>query len=432
MIDLREPAVPLYDYQKRWVNDDSRFKIWIKSRQIGASFASALEAVMDCMKHKTKWIVLSTGDRQSKEYINDKCKPHVRAAGLACEYLDIPIKINDRDYTSHEIRFPNGSRIIALPANPDTARGYTGNLVLDEFAFHKNPRGIWKAVFPTITRGKLKIRVISTYNGKSGMYYELANGGESELAWSRHSTDIYLAVEEGMPVDLDELKKGVNDSDTWQEEYECIPLDDAEQYIPSEMITNAESERASFDLPEDFNPRGDCYLGLDIGRKRDLTAMIITEQVEDLSVVRMLKRLRNTPFSVQRQELEDIMDMPWIRRACIDSTGLGAQLAEEAKDKYGEGRVEEVVFTQGSKEAMAVLLKRRFEDHLLRIPAERQLRMAIRAVKRYSTSTGHFRFDADRTEAGHADEFWALALAEQAGSSPGDTFVGAMPVGVSP
>ncbi|MCZ6751186.1 MAG: hypothetical protein O7E51_05065, partial [Acidobacteria bacterium] len=42
-------VVPLYPYQKRWVMDGSRFKIAVKSTQIGFSFAAALEAVLDCL-----------------------------------------------------------------------------------------------------------------------------------------------------------------------------------------------------------------------------------------------------------------------------------------------------------------------------------------------------------------------------------------------
>ena len=32
-------------------------------------------------------------------------------------------------------------------ANPDTARGFSANVFLDEFAFHKDSREIWKALF---------------------------------------------------------------------------------------------------------------------------------------------------------------------------------------------------------------------------------------------------------------------------------------------
>jgi len=41
-----------------------------------------------------------------------------------------------------EMRWPNGSRLQAIPANPATVRGYSANLFLDEFAFLENPDAI--------------------------------------------------------------------------------------------------------------------------------------------------------------------------------------------------------------------------------------------------------------------------------------------------
>ena len=47
-------------YQQRWVSDNSRFKIWLKSRQIGGSLGSAFEAVASCADNpSTDWVVLS-------------------------------------------------------------------------------------------------------------------------------------------------------------------------------------------------------------------------------------------------------------------------------------------------------------------------------------------------------------------------------------
>src|SRR5208283_1557489 len=73
-----------------------------------------------------------------------------------------------------EVYFPhNRSRIIGLPANPDTARGYSGHIVLDEYAFHGDAYKIYAACFPIITRG-YSIEVISTPNGTAGKFYEIA------------------------------------------------------------------------------------------------------------------------------------------------------------------------------------------------------------------------------------------------------------------
>ena len=60
------------------------------------------------------------------------------------------------------------------------------------------------------------------------------------------------------------------------------------------------------------------------------------------------------------------------------------------------------------------------EDGVPRIPAEPYIRNSFHSIKRLPTLSGHFRFDSDASDkAGHADEFWAAALALHAASSSG-------------
>jgi phage FluMu gp28-like protein len=106
-----------------------------------------------------------------------------------------------------------------------------------------------------------------------------------------------------------------------------------------------------------------------------------------------------------------------IRRACMDSSGIGGQLAEEAAERFGR-RVEGVVFTGPVKEDLALGLRRRFEEKVLRIPAEAAVREDIHSVRRLTTASGNARFDAQRTGDSHADRFWALALAVHACGGP--------------
>ena len=61
---------------------------------------------------------------------------------------------------------------------------------------------------------------------------------------------------------------------------------------------------------------------------------------------------------------------------------------------------------------MATALKERMEDRRLRLPVgHAALRVDLHAVQRMAGPTGAPRLVAERTEAGHADRFWALALA---------------------
>ena len=131
---------------------------------------------------------------------------------------------------------------------------------------------------------------------------------------------------------------------------------------------------------------------------------------------RALVVLQRQTFDVQEQAVCDLMDLG-VTRACIDETGLGMMLAERLAKKYGS-RVEPVTFTAKVKEGLAPQVKQKFEERLVRIPDQREIRADINAVKRFTTLSGNVRFDAERTERGHADRFWALALGVEAASGP--------------
>jgi len=453
--DPQSPVIPLTLYQKRWVEDKSRFKIGRITRQGGKTFGATLEAVFDCYERVTKWVCLSRGERQSKELIAQS-KVHAKAIDVAVEEIEGTFKgEGDAEYKMLEIVFPNGSRIIGLPANPDTARGWSANILLDEFALHKDSRAIWRALYPTITRG-FKIRIISTPFGKKNKFYELCT---ADNGYSKHVVPIQLAIKEGLvlrdesgkPTTVEELKKGFGDEEGWAQEYEVEFLDEATAFLTYDLITQVESEqcealpgwaaetvdeakeaykifrRTSSEpplppptvgaIPE--SPLQNIYIGFDVGRRRDLSVIWVDEAKDGVAWGRAVIELLKQPFFVQKRILFRLLGHPGVRRACIDQTGLGMQMAEEAVEKFGEHKVEGIDFTVASKEAMATGLKKNFEDLQSRIPISNAIRNSLHSVKKYETATGHFRFDADKTEeTGHADHFWAKALAAQAASRP--------------
>lgn len=407
-------ASVLLPYQRAWVQDKSQLKIWLKARQIGFSFCSTYRSVVDMIGRKTLWVALSAGQRQSFELAR-KAKEHIDAiakveqAARGYEFLEEKWGIVDgAEVTQSVIHLPsNKARFIFLPANPDTARGYTGNVLADEFAFHKDAKRIYAAIYPSITRG-YSIEIGSTAFGESGMFYELCT---KENGFSKHRTTIYEAVEQGLDANIELLREGCPDEDIWQQEYCCEFISDATSWIPWELITQAQSIDATTELPEEFERRGELYLGVDIGRRKDLTVICLIERIGDVSWVRALVRMRGMPFKAQRERIEGMMESLRVRRCCQDASGLGMQMAEELVEKYGEMRVEPIEFTMPVKEDMAVRTRRAFEQATIRIPDDRNLRAGIHAVRRIPTAAGHFRFDAERTEQGHADEFWALSLA---------------------
>ncbi len=77
--------------------------------------------MLDCLEKRTLWIILSRGDRQSLEFMR-KVQQHVKVLRIV-ETNSENSFFSNTEIVQREVKFPNGSRIIALPATPDTARG---------------------------------------------------------------------------------------------------------------------------------------------------------------------------------------------------------------------------------------------------------------------------------------------------------------------
>src|SRR5690606_25647080 len=116
----------------------------------------------------------------------------------------------------------------------------------------------------------------------------------------------------------------------------------------------------------------DLYLGVDIGRKRDLTVAWLLERLGDVLYTRRVVRLRNMPKHEQEKVIWPLIEM--CGRTDIDATGLGIGWAADAQRKYGEARVEAVTFTPRVKEELAYPVRGRMQDRTLRIPYDPVIR----------------------------------------------------------
>lgn len=417
-------AIQLLDWSKRYIADDARFSLLVGSVQTGKSFTATLKHVLRRIQTPQLSIFLSAGERQSKELLVDKVARHAQAMGVAVS--PTTSFFEDTSITQHEANFNNGSRIISLPANPRTARGYSGDVLLDEFAMHQDDRAIWAAMMSRITRG-YSVDVASTFMGTGNKFYDLAKecGLHTGLeparcpvaapnGWSGHWVSIQKAIREGLQVDFEALRLAIADEEIVAQEYLCVPMAGGDEYIPLELILGCES--AECPLAFDGVKRPGLYAGMDIGRVRDLSVIWIVEALPGGTLfTRGVIALERMKFEDQRSIASEVAAC--VERLCIDQTGIGRQLAEELALKFSW--VEPVDFTQQAKERMAVETKRRFEERTVLIPERRDLRRAIQSLRRYMSNTGKMRFDASRSQHGHADEFWALALAIAAAISPG-------------
>jgi phage FluMu gp28-like protein len=154
---------------------------------------------------------------------------------------------------------------------------------------------------------------------------------------------------------------------------------------------------------------------MDFAARGDLTVIAVLEQVGDVLWLRELIELRAKSFAAQLAELDRVMRQYRGIRAALDQTGLGEMPVQEAQRRHGAYRVEGVLFSPARKLDMATALKERMEDRRLRLPVGNPaLRADLHSVQRVAGPNGAPRLVAERTEAGHADRFWALALAASA------------------
>ena len=408
--DPEHHGLKLYDYQKRWLADISRFKIGMMSRQTGKTFTCTLEIVLDCLDaeargQRCRWVILSRGERQAREAMEEGIKRHLGAFKMAFKSLEYDWS---PDTKALEVTLPGGSRITALPANPDTARGFSANVLLDEFAFHQDSRKIWQALFPVISAGH-KLRVISTPNGKGNKFYELMTSTAAGDVWARQTTDIHQAVDDGLPRDVAQMKAGINDDDAWQQEYELKWLDEASAWLSYELINAVEHDMAG--QPAHYQG-GPVFVGEDIGTRRDLYVLWVLELVGDVLWTREVIARQRIKFAEMDALRADVFSRYRVMRACIDQTGMGEKVVEDAKRAHGNLRVEGLLFTLPNKLVLATGGKEAFEDKRIRIPmGDLALRTDLHKLKRETTQTGNARFVADSDSAGHADRAWACFLA---------------------
>jgi phage FluMu gp28-like protein len=410
------PLDVLLPHQARWVGDGARFKIGMWARQTGKSFACAAEAVRDCLvTPRAMWVVLSAGERQALEFMG-KCRSWAAAFELVVVADTEDRTAAEAVMKAAEIVFANGSRIVAVPANPSTARGYSANVILDEFAFHDNPDGIWRAIYPSITNpfgGEKKLRIVSTPNGKANKFYDLWT---KNPGYSKHKITIHDAIAAGLKVDLEELRAGIDDPEGWAQEYECEFIDVSSVLLPYDLIATCESAEAVEGGLSELAGGRELYLGVDIGRKHDLTVIWALEKIGDVLWTRAVLVLDKVPF---REQLDYIAAAAVnARRVAVDATGIGAMLAEELVRQFGEYKVEECKFTAELKQDIFTAMRRTFEDKQVRVPVSRAIREDLHGLQKITTQSGLVRYLAPHNEDGHCDRATALALALRAAGDP--------------
>jgi phage FluMu gp28-like protein len=402
--------IPLLDYQREDVESDARLRWNCWARQTGKSFTKSLRRILRGLSRRRTQVFLSAGERQCRELMQ-KAREHCQALKIATDYYDNRF-FKGLSVKQLEIVLPGGVRIIGLPANPQTARGFTGDVLLDEFAMHAFDREIWAAIFPTTLRGDGELDVASTPKGKSNVFYQLREN-------NRFSTSLVTlpdAISRGLDVDAEEMRRAMGDDTLYRQEFLCEFLDEATAFLTYDQIAAcADPTLVVHDSVDGLARESrELFIGVDVGRVRDLTVVWVLAPDEEVLTTAAIFELANAPFREQFDLLNELLSLRHVRRCCIDAGGLGMQLGEQAVERFGEHRVEAVTFTPALKSQLAGGLRIAVEGRWIRIPNDDRIRNDWHSVQRTVTESGHFRLAAPRSEGSHADRFWAAALAVHA------------------
>lgn len=150
-----------------------RFNIVLKSRQLGLSTITAAYSVWLSLFHKNKDILVIATKLPTAINFIKKVK-------VILDSLPNWLRISEFEPTRQEIKFKNGSRVLAIPTSDDAGRSESLSLlIVDEAAFIRNMEDIWAGIYPTLSTGGRAI-ILSTPNGVGGTYYQLYTGAENK------------------------------------------------------------------------------------------------------------------------------------------------------------------------------------------------------------------------------------------------------------
>lgn len=438
-----DPDAIFLPYQAKWIKDESRLKLAEKSRQLGWTWCSAYSANETAAAQDARFDVwVSSRDEVQARLLIDDCKFWAGIMDMAANDLGEVVLDAEKKLSAYALAFASGRRIHSMSSNPDAQAGKRGKRILDEFALHREQRKMWAIAYPGITWGG-SLEAFSTHRGSKSFFNNLiqeARHGGNPKKVSLHRVTLQDALEQGflfklqqaLPADAEQqgmdeaeyfdfTRSGASDEESFAQEYMCVPSDDDSKFIEYELITACEysgGDNWRRDLTGPF--QGRLFAGVDIGRKKDLTVLWVVEQLGDVFYTRHVEVMEK----MRKSDQEKIL-YPWFEicdRVCIDATGLGIGWTDDAQDKFGENRIEGVNFSGPVKEALAYPLKGAMEDRKVRIPDDQHIRSDFRKVQKTTTAAGNIRFVADGDDSnkvnGHADRFWALALALHAGSNP--------------
>jgi hypothetical protein len=374
------------------------------------------------------------------------------------------------------------SRTQVIAPNPATARGWTGTVMLDEFAFIPDLRDLMEAVEPIVSTDPNFHLIMATTPPKDDAHYSYeltappigmefkvnpeGNWYTSDAGKKVHRVDIFDAYACGVKLyDLDSGKEltpeehfqKADDKDAWRRNYKVehvlggtsacglIQLDTAQRRGMKQCIFVAVDSEADLERAEDFLlshlGEGAVGLGLDTATTEkevsNPSALAVVEQNGVEFIVRLLLVWKTNDPEITRQYVNRIVAAVKLRRSagparrlCIDATNERFFATELRRELAAHVPVELVIGSEtiqrpGMEEPMTMKqflggeLVGELDDNHLTLPADRYVREDFRLVKK---ERGNF-VCQPAPDGKHGDTFDATKLGLRALRSSGGAIV---------
>ncbi|WP_107329025.1 terminase ATPase subunit family protein [Metapseudomonas otitidis] len=424
-----------FDYQKDWYRaGNQRTRVILKSRQIGATYYFAREALIDALSTGRNQIFLSASKNQAHIF-----KAYIQA--FAREVTGV-------DLTGDPIILPNGAELHFLGTNARTAQGYHGNFYFDEFfwtfkfqelnkvasgmAMHKRWRKTYFSTPSSMAHEAYTFWTGEVFNrGKPAAQHLKVDVSHGALQQGRLCEDkiwrqivtILDAADRGCDLfDIDELRFEYS-AEAFANLLMCEFVDDGASVFPLAMLQPCmvdswvkwEGEYKPFaKRPYASWP---VWVGYDPAETGDTAGLVVVAppQVPG-GAFRVLEKhqFRGMDFAAQAKVIKEITERFWVTYIGIDTTGMGSGVAQLVKQFFPNL----VTFSYSPEVKTRLVLKAYDVIHKGRLEFDAgwtDFAQALMAIRKTMTASGrHMTYTAGRTETtGHADLAWALFHALQ-------------------